>query len=258
MFEHSPPSGLPLPRVVTSMMKSADFNLGSRTWDSANRRSAPTRSVIVACIRSDTHHRGGAVKSQASVRGIPGSMAESCLKVSESLTVTHVQHHCPRNYHERRWHVGYSALGPSLGMDACSELRHTWWLITLPGWYGRRRRRHTTSCVCISTVPSKTALEHICGLRQCNWVPGSGLARTDCQPALHSNRPGDPHTTHPRMLCPVHCACSHKHNLRQNQRRQSPRWQALCVRVSAPFMRATCRPARPFCLRALAMIVVFA
>jgi len=52
MVVHSPPSGLPLPRVVTSMMNSADFYLGSRNWDSANRRSALTCSTTVACIRS--------------------------------------------------------------------------------------------------------------------------------------------------------------------------------------------------------------
>jgi len=49
---------------------------GRRTWDSANRRLGLNHSTTVVCIRSDTRHRGGVVKSQASVRGIPGSTPE--------------------------------------------------------------------------------------------------------------------------------------------------------------------------------------
>jgi len=55
------------------MMKSGDFHLRSRTQDSANRRLALNHSATVVCIRSDTRHRGGVAKSQASVCGIPGS-----------------------------------------------------------------------------------------------------------------------------------------------------------------------------------------
>jgi len=39
---------------------------------------------------------------------------------------------------------------------------------------------------------------------------------------LKDNTPGDPHTIHLRVLCSVHCACFHKHNLQHNRRRQSP------------------------------------
>jgi len=63
------------------MMKSGDFYLGSRTRDSANRRSALKRSATVACITSDTRHRGGALKSRASVR-IPGSTVAPEIKIS--------------------------------------------------------------------------------------------------------------------------------------------------------------------------------
>jgi len=56
-------------------MKSGDFNLGSRTWDSANRHLALNHSAV-AYIRSDTRHRGGVVKSQAFGRRIPGSTPE--------------------------------------------------------------------------------------------------------------------------------------------------------------------------------------
>jgi len=58
------------------LMKSGNFYLGSRTRDSANRGLALNHSATVACIRSNTRHRGGAVKSQASVRRIPGSTPE--------------------------------------------------------------------------------------------------------------------------------------------------------------------------------------
>ena len=68
------------------LMKSRDFNLGSRSRESANNRLALNHSDIVACIRSDTRHRsdschrGGVVNSQAYVRGIPGSTLE--IKIS--------------------------------------------------------------------------------------------------------------------------------------------------------------------------------
>ena len=62
-------------------MKSGDFYLGSQTRDSANRRSALNRSATVACIRSDTRHRGGALKIRASVR-IPGSTVAPEIKIS--------------------------------------------------------------------------------------------------------------------------------------------------------------------------------
>jgi len=57
---------------ICAQKKSGDFYLGSRTRDSANRRSDLNRSATVACIRSNTRHRGRAFKSRASVRGMPG------------------------------------------------------------------------------------------------------------------------------------------------------------------------------------------
>jgi len=85
--------GQPSAERAAFVMKSGDFYLGSRTRDSANRSLALNQSSTVACIRSDTHHRGGVVKSQASVCGIPGPTLK--IKSPDFIKILHL---CGRGF----------------------------------------------------------------------------------------------------------------------------------------------------------------
>ena len=73
---------------------SGDFYLGSRTRDSVDRRLDLNHSASVACIRSDTRHRGRVSKSPASVRGVPGSTPEIKISIFHHIHMYMHIHKC--------------------------------------------------------------------------------------------------------------------------------------------------------------------
>jgi len=84
-------------------------------------------------------------------------------------------------------------------LDLCTRRRRKALVVPLPRekrcfWWPVRqcpRQNRTRSGIFVGSY----------GLWSSNWVTGSGITRSGCQPVLQSNTPNDPHTIYLRMGC---------------------------------------------------------